>query len=467
MNTSKQINIMVALVFIAVLATGAYTMWDPDRASDAQKSELGKTVERGAFLFAQNCIVCHGNAAEGGAAGNRLKQAPALNRKDLQGFDPKTNTVSAQDKATQFKFVVNTITCGRIGKAMPTWGQAQGGTLNDEQIRQLATMITEGTGWPATREFAIAGDHKHHYTGYSSAGVTLSKALSASDTTVYISNVDLTGKGSRLEIGSDEKNEKVIGELLLVTDVLKSIIVERGSSATSHDAKSAIAGPDGVIVGLFVSKALDDSATEVFVNNTSKLKAGEAIKIGDESVTIKEVTEPRVTVTRHIGTTKSAAHAEGAAVWLAPVPPDPAPVTQPACGQNLPAAVPTPGAVAPSATLKITAQGTAWDTEKLVGIVGQELTLTYENKDAGTAHNIHIFKNKDASGDAVIQSDVAPGPEALTLKFGPLDAGDYYYQCDIHPGQMSGTLSVVAAGSAPAASSSPAASTTPEASAAP
>lgn len=467
MNTSKQINIMVALVFIAVLATGAYTMWDPDRASDAQKSELGKTVERGAFLFAQNCIVCHGNAAEGGAAGNRLKQAPALNRKDLQGFDPKTGAVSAQDKATQFKFVVNTITCGRIGKAMPTWGQAQGGTLNDEQIRQLATMITEGTGWPATREFAIAGDHKHHYTGYSSAGVTLSKALSASDTTVYISNVDLTGKGSRLEIGSDEKNEKVIGELLLVTDVLKSIIVERGSSATSHDAKSAIAGPDGVIVGLFVSKALDDSATEVFVNNTSKLKAGEAIKIGDESVTIKEVTEPRVTVTRHIGTTKSAAHAEGAAVWLAPVPPDPAPVTQPACGQNLPAAVPTPGAVAPSATLKITAQGTAWDTEKLVGIVGQELTLTYENKDAGTAHNIHIFKNKDASGDAVIQSDVAPGPEALTLKFGPLDAGDYYYQCDIHPGQMSGTLSVVAAGSAPAASSSPAASTTPEASAAP
>ena len=138
------------------------------------------------------------------------------------------------------------------------------------------------------------------------------------------------------------------------------------------------------------------------------------------------------------------------------------PATQPRA-----AAVPTPGAVAPSATLKITAQGTAWDTEKLVGIVGQELTLTYENKDAGIPHNIHIFKNKDATGDAVVQPEPAPGPETLTLKFGPLDAGDYYYQCDIHPGQMSGTLSVVAAGSAPAASSSPAASTTPEASAAP
>jgi plastocyanin len=328
-------------------------------------------------------------------------------------------------------------------------------------------MITEGTGWPAAREFAIAGDHKHHYTGYASAGVTLTQAVGDSDTTVYISNVDLTGKGSRLEIGGDEKDEKVIGELMLVTDVLKSVLVTRGSNSASHDAKSAIEGPNGVIEGLFVSKALDGSATEVFVNNTSKLKAGETIKIGAESVTIKEVTQPRVTVTRHLGTTKAAAHAEGAAVWLAPVPPDPAPITQPACGQNLPAAVPTPGAVAASANLKLVAQGTAWDTEKLLGIAGQELTLSYDNKDAGIAHNIHIFANKDASGDAVIQSEIAPGPETLTLKFGPLVAGDYYYQCDIHPGQMSGTLSVVAAGSAPAASSSPAASTTPAASATP
>ncbi len=29
MNTQKQIIVMVVLVFIAVLATGAYTLWDP------------------------------------------------------------------------------------------------------------------------------------------------------------------------------------------------------------------------------------------------------------------------------------------------------------------------------------------------------------------------------------------------------------------------------------------------------
>ncbi len=82
MNTSKQINLMVALVFIAVLATGAYTMWEPSRASDAKADDLRKTVDRGAFLFSQNCATCHGDSGEGGAAANRLKLAlPLSNRR--------------------------------------------------------------------------------------------------------------------------------------------------------------------------------------------------------------------------------------------------------------------------------------------------------------------------------------------------------------------------------------------------
>ena len=396
MNTSKQINIMVALVFIAVLATGAYTMWDPDRASDARKEDLTRTVERGAFLFSQNCVVCHGNKAEGGAAANRLKQAPALNRPDLQGIDSKTKLVSAQDKAQQFKFVVNTITCGRIGKAMPTWGQSQGGTLNDEQIRQLATMITEGTGWDLAEKFAIHGDEEHHYTGYASAGIKLTQAMDASSSTVFLTNIAPLGKGSRLEID---------GELMLVTS-----------------------NPD---------------------KDTSS-----------------------VGVDRHVGTTKAAAHAVGAPVWLPPVPPDPAPVTQPACGQNLPAVVPTPaGPTTASADLKIIGKGTAFDTDKLLGLAGQELTVTFDNQDAGIAHNIHFFKGTDATGADVAQSDIESGPVVQTLKVGPLDAGTYYFRCDVHPGQMEGTLTTVAAGAGAAAgASTPAAggaAATPEASATP
>ena len=389
MNTSKQINIMVALVFISVLATGAYTMWDPERASDAKTAQLERTVERGAFLFSQNCASCHGNKAEGGQAANRLKAAPPLNRADLQGKDLKTGQVNDQDKALQFKFIVNTITCGRIGKAMPTWGQAQGGTLNDEQVRQLATLITEGSGWDRASEFAIHGEHAFHYTGYASAGIKLTRPLDALATTVYVSNIGSIGKGSRLEID---------GELMLVTD-----------------------NPNKNLV--------------------------------------------TVAVERHLGTTKAAAHSKDAEVWLPPVPPDPAPITQPACGQLMPAAVPTPSGPATASTeLKITAQSILFDTDKLLGVAGKELTITVDNKDGGIPHNIHFFKGEDATGADAGSTELAAGPIVQTLKIGPFDAGDkYYFQCDVHP-NMSGILTVEAAGAAPAAgaatSTTPAASTT-------
>jgi mono/diheme cytochrome c family protein/plastocyanin len=404
MNTSKQINIIVALVFISVLVTGAYTMWDPERASEAQDTQREKTVERGAFLFAQNCATCHGNKGEGGQAANRLKAAPPLNRGDLQGKDAKTGQVSETDKLLQFKFIVNTITCGRIGKSMPTWGQSQGGALNDEQIRQLATLITEGTkkegtGWDQASEFAIHGDEKFHYPGYASAGIKLVQPLDALATTVYLSNIDPIGKGSRLQIDD---------ELMVVTD---------------HPNKD--------------------------------LKT--------------------VAVDRHLGTTKAAAHQKSAGVWLPPVPPDPAPITQPACGQLMPAAVPTPsGPLTASTELKITAQAIAFDTDKLLGVAGKELTVTFDNKDGGIPHNIHFFKGEDATGADAGSTEIAPGAVVQTLKIGPLDAGKYYYQCDVHP-NMSGVLTVEAAGAAPAAGAvtpstpvaSPAAAATPAASATP
>jgi mono/diheme cytochrome c family protein/plastocyanin len=58
----------------------------------------------------------------------------------------KDASVLLFDKATldsQVKLITNTITCGRVGTAMPAWGQSQNGPLSDEQIRQLMTVITQ------------------------------------------------------------------------------------------------------------------------------------------------------------------------------------------------------------------------------------------------------------------------------------------------------------------------------------
>jgi mono/diheme cytochrome c family protein len=55
----------------------------------------------------------------------------------------------------QIDLVTNTITCGRVGTAMPAWAQSQGGPLSDEQIRQLRVLITEGWWELVAHEVAI------------------------------------------------------------------------------------------------------------------------------------------------------------------------------------------------------------------------------------------------------------------------------------------------------------------------
>lgn len=390
MNTSKQINIMVALVFLAVVLTGAYTLWDPHRAADAEDVQFARTVERGAFLFSQNCRACHGDKAEGGAAANRLAAAPPLNRPDLQGLVDNEENAAAQTAA--FKLVTNTITCGRIGTPMPPWGIEHGGTLTDKQIYQLATLITDGnkeiepgvTGWDFAKELAIEGSHEFHITGDASHGIELARPLGEESTTIFLNQVDPLSAGSRLQIDD---------ELMVVQDV----------------------NPD---------------------QNT-------------------------VTVERALGTTQAATHDEGSEVLTPPSPPDPPSTTGengPVCGQYLRVAAPTaqptaegtpsgepsptPEPAQPSTTLEIAARNVMFTKDTLVGVAGQELTVTFDNNDNGTPHNIVFFSSPDGpSGDRIAESPIASNT-TQTVTIPPLEPGQYFFHCDVHPTTMTGTLIV-------------------------
>jgi mono/diheme cytochrome c family protein len=378
MNTSKQINVMVALIFIAIIATGAYTIWDPDRASEADDRQTESTIERGAYLYSQNCRTCHGDAGEGGAASNRVRIAPALDRDDFRGIDAETGEVNEQTKAQQFRLIVNVITCGRVGTDMPTWGQSQGGTLNDEQIRQLATLITEGgEGWEHAKEFALHGFPPNNIHGDAEVPFSLVEPIEEGDTEIVVSDASTLVPGDRLQFGE---------ELMVVQEV---------------DADA----------------------------NT-------------------------VTVERGLGTTDPEAHGLDAELIKPPVPPDPLPVTQPACGQNLPPEQADTEFPDPTTDLTIIAENTAWNTDKLSAVMGQPLHITVQNNDAGVLHNWHMTEGAEPGGDEVpnaatgedlTTTEIEPGVVTQELDFGPLEEGDYYYVCDVHP-NMEGVLRVVAAG---------------------
>ncbi len=75
---------------------------------------------RGALLFEQNCVVCHGENGQG-RVGAALAKSFASVRPDLA--------------------VKNTIVNGVAGSAMPAWSQANGGPLNEQEINDLTAFV--------------------------------------------------------------------------------------------------------------------------------------------------------------------------------------------------------------------------------------------------------------------------------------------------------------------------------------
>jgi hypothetical protein len=94
--------------------------------------------------------------------------------------------------------------------------------------------------------------------------------------------------------------------------------------------------------------------------------------------------------------------------------------------------------------LDIVAKGTAWDTNCLVAPAGEPFTINIDNQDAGIPHNLDLFDQ--AGGTSLAATELQAGPVKQTLDVDPLDAGEYYFQCDAHPTTMTGTLVAIEGG---------------------
>ena len=94
-----------------------------------------------------------------------------------------------------------------------------------------------------------------------------------------------------------------------------------------------------------------------------------------------------------------------------------------------------------AATTTVTASGIAFDTSTIDLPANQPSTIHFVNEDNATQHNIAIYPSVDDLANPLFRGELLTGPGEIDYAVDPLEAGEYYFHCDVHP-TMSGTVNV-------------------------
>lgn len=97
---------------------------------------------------------------------------------------------------------------------------------------------------------------------------------------------------------------------------------------------------------------------------------------------------------------------------------------------------PSAGPADPNAPV-IVADALRFTAAEVTVPAGKPFQLTFENRE-GPPHNVAIYTDASAS-QVVYQGEIFSGPATKVYDVPALDAGSYFFRCDVHP-DMKGTL---------------------------
>jgi len=90
-----------------------------------------------------------------------------------------------------------------------------------------------------------------------------------------------------------------------------------------------------------------------------------------------------------------------------------------------------------SGGFEISAANLAFDPSELVVPADVAVDLVFENRESAP-HNVAIYADASA-GQALFVGEVFSGPGSRLYRLPALDAGTYFFRCDVHQ-EMTGTL---------------------------
>ena len=106
-----------------------------------------------------------------------------------------------------------------------------------------------------------------------------------------------------------------------------------------------------------------------------------------------------------------------------------------------PSPLPTAGPGPPGATVTLVAKDVTFNRTAITLVAGQPSIVTLDNRDAAVPHTFSIYTDASAA-DALFQGTPVTGVATKRYRVPALAPGTYYFQCDIHPKQMHGTVTV-------------------------
>lgn len=91
--------------------------------------------------------------------------------------------------------------------------------------------------------------------------------------------------------------------------------------------------------------------------------------------------------------------------------------------------------------IEISAHNLRFNATCMAAAPGLALVVRFTNNDSDQ-HDVAIYTNRSKTKE-VVRGDTVGGPQVTRdYAVGALAAGDYYFECTIHPGDMNGALYV-------------------------
>ena len=119
-----------------------------------------------------------------------------------------------------------------------------------------------------------------------------------------------------------------------------------------------------------------------------------------------------------------------------------------ACSTGPPTKPPPSGAEPPrdcarveNGVINIGARDLGFTQPCMVANAGEAFTIHFTNADA-MPHNVAVYNDSSKSNE-IMRGEIQTGSGEIDYDVDALEAGQYYFDCTVHPADMNGTLYVV------------------------